>query len=149
MPLDIIKPLPFDDLPTKPEIVGRPKMSDDIQQTAALLVGWDGATRRLVRVSPSGVLHTASARVKGVTNILANQGSYNWQGGDVSTSEVLIRANPKNSGEVWVRVGAVAGVDTGYPLDAGDFVVWGINNLHSLHIHIVNTGEKAIVVYTK
>ncbi|GAH82330.1 unnamed protein product, partial [marine sediment metagenome] len=41
------------------------------------------------------------------------------------------------------------GVDTGYPLDAGDSVVWSINNLHTLHIHIVNTGEKAIVVYTK
>lgn len=146
---EILKSLTFDDLPTKPEIVGKPQMSEDIQQTAALLVGWDGATRRLVSVSPSGVLYTASQKVKGIVNIGGGGVDYNWQGGDITTSEVLILANPSNSGRVWVNVSAVGGVDTGYPLDASHSVVWSINNLHTLHIHIVNSGEKAIVVYTK
>lgn len=145
---EILKSLTFDDLPTKPELKGRPKLSEDLQQTVALLTGWDGATRRLIGVSPSGVIYTASPKVKGITNILADQVSYNWQGGDISTSEVLVKANPNNAGEVWVNVGAAGAVDTGYPLDAGDSVVFSINNLLSLHIHIVADTEKAIVIYT-
>jgi len=146
---EILKSLTFEDLPTKPEISGRPKLSEDLQQTIALLSGWDGATRRLVGVSPSGVLHTASPTVKGIANITASAGDYNWRGGYIPTSEVLIKANPNNTGEVWANVSVAAAPDTGYPLDAGDYVVCSINNLRSLHIHIVNTGEKAIIVYTK
>jgi len=146
---DVIKSLTFDDLPTRPPLTGRPRISDDIQQTVALLSGWDGATRRLLGVSPSGVLYTASPRVKGITNVLANTPTYNWQGSDEQVSEVLVRANPKNVGDVWVNVGAAAAVDTGYLLESGEWVSFSINNLHSLHIHIVSTGEKAIVIYTK
>lgn len=146
---EILKSLTFDDLPTRPEITGRPKLSEDMQQTIALLSGWDGATRRLIGVSPSGVLYTASPRVKGIANISDAGAGYDWQGGDITTSEVLVKANPNNSGEVWVMVSAVAAVDTGYPLDAGDSLVFSINNLHTLHIHVVNAGEKAIVIYTK
>jgi len=146
---DIVKSLTFDDLPTRPPLTGRPRISDDMQQTIALLSGWDGATRRLVGVSPSGVLYIASPRVKGIANILADEAIYNWQGGDIQTSEVLIQSNPNNSGEIWVNVSAAAAVDTGYPLDAGDSIGFSINNLHSLHIHIVADTEKAIVIYTK
>jgi len=146
---EILKSLTFDDLPTKPEISGRPKLSEDLQQTLALLSGWDGATRRLVGVSSTGVLYTASSRVKGIINIGGGGAGYNWQGSDIQTSEVLVKANPNNTGEVWVNVSAVSGVDTGYPLDAGDYVVFSINNLHSLHVHIVTAAEKAIVIYTK
>ncbi|GAI67386.1 unnamed protein product, partial [marine sediment metagenome] len=46
--LEIIKPLTFDDLPVRPPFVGRPRISEDLQQTVALLVGWDKSTRRLV-----------------------------------------------------------------------------------------------------
>lgn len=146
---EIIKPLTFDDLPVRPPFVGRPKISDDIQQTAALLVGWDKVTRRLVSVSPTGVLHVAQPVVKGITNLLSNDYSYNWNGGDISTSEVMIKANPDNVSRIWVNVGVAAAPNIGHPLDAGESVVLSINNLHSLHVHIVNTGERASVVYTK
>lgn len=146
---EIEKPLPFDDLPTKPPLTGKPRMSDDMQQTVALLSGWDGATRRLVGVSPSGVLYVASPTVKGILNLLADQVSYNWQGGDIPTTEVLILNNCKNTGDVWVNVGAAAAPDTGYLLECGDSLVISVNNLHSLHIHITNDTEKAIVIYTK
>ena len=147
--LEILKSLTFEDLPTKPPLVGKPKMSEDLQQTVALLVGWDGATRRLIGVSPSGVLYVASPRVKGILNILADQTSYTWQGADILTSEVLIRAKPTNSGRIWVNVGAAGAVDTGYPLDSGEWVRFSINNLHSLHLFIAVDTERAIVIYTK
>lgn len=145
---EILKPLTFEDLPTRPPLVGRPRMSDDLQQTIALLTGWDGSTRRLVKVTPSGVVYVASPRVKGITNILSNTTTYNWQGGDVQTSEVLIKADNGNNDDVWVNVGAAAAENSGIILDAGESVVFSINNLHTLHIHIIATAERAILIHT-
>jgi len=146
---EVLIPLTFEDLPTKPPLIGRPRISEDLQQTVALLVGWDNTTRRLVSVSPTGVLYVTSARVKGIANVLFASPSYAWQGEIVSVSEVLIRAHPDNTGRVWANVGAVAAADTGYPLDAGEWVKWSINNLHTLYLLGSATATKAIVVYTK
>lgn len=146
---DIMRPLPFEDMPTKPPLTGRPKISDDLQQTVSLIVGWDGATRRLVKVTPSGVLAVCSPPVKGILNIEATTADYDWQGSDVNTSEVMIGCNCKNVGDIWVNVGAAAAPDVGLLLEAGDSIVFSINNLHTLHIHIPTSGEKAIVTYTK
>ncbi|MBA7646178.1 hypothetical protein ES703_53940 [subsurface metagenome] len=145
---EVLIPLTFDDLPVKPPLVGRPRISEDLQQTVALLVGWDNSTRRLVRCSPSGVLFVCQPTVKGVVNIEANDYSYNWSHLDILTSEAMILAHPDNASRIWVNKGIAAAPDIGLPLDAGDSIIWGLNNLNSLYIHIVNTGEKAIVVYT-
>lgn len=146
---EILKSLPFDDLPTKPPLDPRPRVSDDMQQTIALLTGWDGATRRLVGVSPTGALHVTSSRVKGILNQQGDGDAYDCQLADIVTSEVLIRAKPTNSGRIWVNTYAAAAVDVGYPLDAGEWVVISVNNLHSLHLHFTKDDNWAIVVYTK
>lgn len=140
--------LPFDELDTRPPLNPQPVISDNIEQVLALLSGYDGSQRKLLKCSPAGVLYVAQPVVKGVINILAGTGDYNWQGDGISTSEVLIISVPTNSGYVWANVGIAAAPDVGYPLDTGDWVRWSINNLRSLHIHIVNTGEKVAVVYT-
>ncbi|GAH35528.1 unnamed protein product [marine sediment metagenome] len=146
---DILIPLTFEDLPVKPPLAGRPRISDDIQQTAALLVGWDKTTRRLIFVNPSGVLHNASPPVKGIINQQADGDADTYNGGDISTSEVMIRAKPTNTGRIWVNVGDVAAVDTGYPLDTGEWVRFSINNLHSLHLYFTKDDDWAIILYTK
>lgn len=145
---EILIPLTFEDLPTRPPLVGRPQVSDDIQQTVALLVGWDGSTRRLVRVTPTGTLRICEAPVKGISNILADETNYTWSGYDTPTSEVIVKAHPDNTGRVWVNVGDVAAADIGYPLDAGEWVKLSINNLAALHLFIAVDTEKAIIVYT-
>lgn len=146
---EILKPLTFEDLETKPPLTGRPKISEDIQQTAALLVGWDKQTRRLVSVSPAGVLHVASAPVKGIINKQFPIGVDNYNPPDIKTSEVLIRAKPSNGGRIWVNKGAAAAADTGYPLDAGEPIVLSVNNLHSLHFFSDKDNDWIIIVYTK
>lgn len=146
---EILNPLTFEDLSTKPPLVGRPRISDDLQQTVALLVGWDNTTRRLVSVSPSGVLYVASARVKGIVNALLTVPDYKLQGGDVKTSEVLIRAHPDNTGRIWVNIGAEAEENVGYPLDAGDWVKFSVNNLHTIYLLGSATATRAIAIYTK
>jgi hypothetical protein len=120
-----------------------------MQQTIALLSGWDGMTRRLVKMSPSGAVYTCSPPVKGITNLLADQDLYNWQGTNIETSEVIVKADSGNSGNVWVNIDAAGVADTGFPLDAGEWVKLSINNLQSLHVHIVTDTEKAVVVYTR
>ncbi|MBA7609498.1 hypothetical protein ES703_16689 [subsurface metagenome] len=146
---EILIPLTFDDLPVKPPLVGRPKVSEDLQQTVALLVGWDKTTRRLVSVSPTGVLHVASSPVKGIINKQFSSGVDTYNPVDIKTSEVLIRAKPTNGGRIWVNVGAAAAVDTGYPLDSGEPIVLSVNNLHSLHFFSVTDDDWIIIVYTK
>jgi len=146
---EVLKSLPFDDLPTKPPLTGRLRISDDLQQTLALLSGWDGATRRLVGVSPSGVVYVASPRIKGIINKKGVGDAYDCQLDDISTTEVMIRAKPTNSGRIWVNVSAAAAVDTGYPLDSGEWVVFSINNLHNIHLHFTKGDDYAIVIYTK
>lgn len=142
-------PLTFDDLPVKPPLVGHPRISEDLQQTVALLVGWDKSTRRLVSVSPTGVLHAASAPVKGIANLLSVGDGTTQQGDDVKTSEVLIRADKNNTEDVWVNVGKAAAVDVGYPLNGSDWVSFSVNNLHSLHFYFEKLNDKVSIIYTK
>lgn len=146
---EIIKPFPFDDLPVKPPIVGRPRISEDLQQTLASLVGWDGATRRLIRAMPSGVLSVCSPPIKGIINKKFPSGTDNYQPADIKTSEVLIRAKPTNGGRIWVNFGAAAAADTGYPLDSGEILVLSIENLHSLQFFSDNDDDYIVIIYTK
>lgn len=146
---DILKPLTFDDLPTKPPLVGRPRISEDLQQTVALLVGWDETTRRLVNISPTGVLYVASPRVKGILNALSVGTDYELQGDDISVSEVLVRAHPDNTSRIWINIGDTADDNKGYPLDANDWVSFSINNLHTLHFFSALPAQRAILIYTK
>lgn len=146
---EIEKPLTFEDLPVKPPLVGKPRMSEDLQQTVALLVGWDKSTRRLVSVSPTGVLHVAQSPIKGVINIKPVITGVDWQGGDISTSEVMIRSISINTGVLWINVGVVAGIGIGYPLDAGEWVCFSINNLHGLYLHFTKVEDTAVIIYTK
>lgn len=146
---EILKPLTFDDLPTKPPITGRPKLTEDLQQTIALLSGWDGATRRLIRVSPTGVIRIGSARALGLYNIAANTDDYTTKCDDCPTSEVMLRAFPDNTGRVFVNIGAAAALNVGYPLFTGEWVSLSVNNLNSLQLYIEKNDDKVAAIYTE
>ncbi len=147
--MEIQKPFTFDDLPTKPPITGRPKVSDDLQQTIALLSSWDGVTRRLVRCSPTGVLRIGSARAIGVLNVVADQDAYTLTCPDLAVSEAMIRAFPDTTGRVFVNVGTAAALNTGYPLFTGEWVNLSVNNLNSLQLYIEKDTDKVAMIYTE
>lgn len=149
MPPTIAKPLPFNELQVQPELITPIKLSNDMQQVLSLLTGFDGSQRRLLRASPSGVLHFASCPVKDIINFQAEGDADTYQPADIPTSEVLIRAKPTNTGRIWVKTGIAAAVDVGYPLDSGELVVWGINNLSNLHFYFTKDDDWVIIVYTK
>ena len=146
---DILRPLPFLDLETKPPLTGRVRITDEMQQTLALLSGWDGASRRLLNVSPSGVLHVCSSTIKGILNEQALAAVTDYQLPDIKTSEVLIRAKPTNSGRIWVNLDVDAGDNIGYPLDSGEWINFSVDNLHRIHWYSTVISEWMIVLYTK
>lgn len=147
--LEILKSFPFVGLPTKPEIVGRPKLSEDLQQTLASLVGWDGATRRFIRCSPTGVIRTGSAKALGLYNVVANKDDYTTICRDCPASEVMIRAFPDNIGRVFVNFEAPAAINVGYPLFTGEWVTLSVNNLNILQIYIEKDTDKVAAIYTE
>lgn len=147
--LEILKPFTFDDLPTKPPITGRPKLSEDLQQTIALLSGFDGVTRRLIHCSPTGVIRVGSARAIGIYNIVANTDDYLITCADCETSEVMIRAFPDNTGRVFVNIGAAAALNKGYPLFTGEWVNFSINSLSVLQLYIEKNTDKVAAIYTE
>ncbi len=147
--LEIIKTLTFDDLPTRPPITGRPKLSDDLQQTIALLSGWDGATRRLLKVTPAGILRVTSARAKGVYNFNAVAPNSKQTLPDIKTSEAMVRAFPSNVGNVFVNINAVADDHVGYPLYVGEWVSLAVNNLSSLQLWFEKSADGIAVIYTE
>jgi len=146
---EILKSFTFDDLPTKPPITGRPKLSDDIQQTIALLSAFDGVTRRLIRCSPTGVIRCGSARAKGVYNIVADQDAYTLTCLDLQISEVMFRAFPDNTGRVFLNIGTAAALNTGYPLWDGEWVNISVNNLNNIQIYIEKDTDKVAAIYTE
>ena len=145
---EILKPFTFEDLPTKPEITGRPKVSDDLQQTIALLSAWDGATRRLIRCSPTGVIRIGSARAKGVLNIVSDTDGYVLTCPNRPVSGVMLRAFPDNTGRVFVNIGIAAALNTGYPLFTGEWVTLSINNLNNLQLYVEKDTDKVAIIYT-
>ena len=146
---EILRSFTLDDIPTKPEVTGRPKLSEDIQQTLALLLGWDGSTRRIIRSTPTGVLRVCDGRAKAVLNVTADQAAYTLTPDDIPTSEIMIKAHPDNTGQVVVNIGIVASLTAGFWLDSGESVEFSINNLKSLRIYVELDTEKAAILYTE
>ncbi|GAG60618.1 unnamed protein product [marine sediment metagenome] len=146
---EILKSFTFDDLPMKPPITGRPKVSDDLQQTIALLSGWDGVTRRLVRVSPTGAIRVGSARAVGIINVVANTDAYTANCTGCAASEVMIRAFPDNTGRVFLNIGTAAALNTGYPLFTGEWVSLSVNDMSVLYLYIEKDTDKVAVIFTE
>ncbi|GAG66536.1 unnamed protein product, partial [marine sediment metagenome] len=136
-------------LPTRPPITGRPKLSDDIQQTIALLSGWDGATRRLLKSSPAGILRVTDARAIGVYNVKASQDDISITCDDCPASEVMIRSFPDNVGKVFVNVNAEADENVGYPLFTGEWIRIAVNNLSSVQVWFEKDDDRVAAIYTE
>lgn len=145
---DVLIPLPFEDLPTAPPLTGRVRVSEEVLQTISLAVGWDGASRRFLRCTKTGILQTINPLLQGFINITGVGANYNYQDADVYCTEVVVRAHPDNTGRVWVNAYAPAAADTGWPLDAGEYVPLTVLNLSHVHLLIVVDGEKVILEYT-
>jgi len=132
----------------KPEQTGMIKVDEVMIQTIASLCGWDGEARRLLTCALGGALNITSPRVDGITNKTSSGAAEDMTFTDQPTTEIMIMAHPTNTGDVWVNLDTVAAVDTGWYLDAGDYVVISINNMSRLNLHVVTTGDKVAILRT-
>lgn len=137
------------ELNLQPEIKGEIRLSEDMQQTLALLTGYGDNKRVILKATENGMLNTVSPQLKEVVVVTADQDDYDWQGGDISCSQVVIMADLDNAHRIWTRPNSAASAANGWPLDATEMFGFTISNLNQLHINIEKDTQKAIVAYTR
>jgi len=146
---NINKPMDIPELNIKPPIEGKVRLSEDMQQTLALLAGYGDNARKLLRASETGVLNVTSARIKDIKHYTGVGANDTQVGDNVPCTECLVMAHPDNTGKVWVRPDKTATVNNAWPLSVGEVVGFTLDNLKQLNMLIVVAGEKLIVAYTR
>jgi hypothetical protein len=147
--VEILIPFKIEGLLLKPEMAGRFRISEEIQQTLASLIGYDGVSRRLLKCSQGGILQVASPRIKDIFHVTAVGDNYTYQSGDIPATEVMIMGHPDNDNLVWVKNDEVATTNNGWPLAKKEVLAVSVENLNNLHLLIASDGEKAIIAYTR
>lgn len=146
---DINKPMAIPDLNIKPPIDGKVRLSSDMQQTLALLVGYGNNQRKLLRSSESGILNVTSARIKDIVHYTGVGANDTQIGDNIPCTECLIMAHPDNTGVVWVRPDQTALTTNSWPLAVSDVVSFTLDNLNQLNMLMVTDGDAVIVGYSR
>lgn len=151
---DINKPMDVPELNLQPPITGKVRLSEDMQQTLALLCGLAGNHRKLLRASESGILNTITPLIKDLWGHTSTGATEHKQGDDIACSEVMIMGHPDNGDKIWVRPYAqyVLSGDTAniaWPVAANAVVSFTVSNLKQLWFYFVDSGDKIIVAYTQ
>ena len=147
--LEIEIPFPFSDLPIKPELTGKVRVSNDITQTLATLMGWDGQSRRMLRASQSGALHAVAPQAKGIKTYTGVGGGHAFALDNMETTEVLIQAGKANAGYVRFSIGEAVGAANYYELYTEDTFTLAVDNTNRINVLVQTSGEKVLVVYSK
>lgn len=146
---DINKPMDVPELNLQPPITGKVKLSEDMQQTLAVLCAMGVGQRVLLKASESGVLNIASRQIKDIEVFTATTTPHSFQGSNIKCNEVAVIAGLSNGDRAWVRPYSVASAANAWPLDKGEIFGFAINNLNQLHITIQTTDDIVIVAYTR
>jgi len=146
---NINKPMAVPELNLKPPIDGKVRLSEDMQQTLALLTAYCENKRVTLKASESGVLNTTSAKIKDIVHYTGVGANDTQTGKNVSCTEIMVMGHPDNTGKVWVRPDKMATVNNSWALSAGEVVGFTVDNLKQLNMLIVVDGEKLICAYTR
>ena len=141
-------PMKCPELDLQPVPTGSVELSENMQQTLALLTAFWHNQRVVLKASPSGVLFTCSPQLEDILHVPAVGADYPYQGPDLKCSEVMVMGHPDNTGNVWARSKKVATVNNSWPLAAKEVVGFSITNLNMLHLLIKLADEIAIIAYT-
>jgi len=145
----INKSMRIPELNLRPPISAAVSLSEDMQQTLALLTMYSDNRRVLVRGSKSGALNTVSPNIANILHFVGSGANDTQSGVDIPCTEIMVMGHPDNAGEIWVRSGVTATVNNSWPLAAYDVVVFTLDNLNQLKMLIVRDGEKVIIAYTR
>lgn len=146
---DIVKPMDIPELNLHPPVTGKVRLSEDMQQTLALLTAYYDSKRVLLKATESGVLQVVQPVIKDVTVFTAADPVFSWVGGDVPCTDVAVIAGLDNTGKIWVRPYSVASAANAWPLNKGEVFPFTVGNLNQVHITIEVTAEIAVIAYTR
>jgi len=146
---NINKPMDIPELNLKPPIDGKVRLSEDMQQTLALLSAYCENKRVILKASESGVLNVASAKIKDIVHFTRDGVDEELAGENVPCTECFCMGHPDNTGKVWVRPDKTATVDNAWPLAGGEVVGFTLDNLKQLNMFIAVDEETLIVAYTR
>lgn len=145
----INKSMNVSELNIQPPLEGKARLSDDIQQTLALLTAFGSYKRKALRCSESGVLSVASSRIKDIVHYTQEGEVYEYKGDSEPCTECMVLGHPLNTGSVWVRPHKTATVNNAWPLAVGEVVNFSIDNLNQLNMLFIEAGDVVIVAYTR
>jgi len=145
----IKKAMQIPELALKPPIEGAMRLSEDMQQTLALLCGYHVNQRVLLQATDTGILHTVGPRFFDVQHVTGSGANDHPDLPDIPCSEVLVLGHPDNTGMIWVRPGGTAAVDNAVPIAKSEGMTFSIHNTKSLSVLVVVDGETAILAVAK
>lgn len=145
----INKSMDVSELNIQPPLSGKVRLSDDMQQTLALLTAMGADRRRPLRCSESGVLNTTDPRIKDIVHYTQAGAVYEYTGDDKPCSGCMVLGHPDNTGKVWVRPNTTATINNSWPLAAGEVVGFTLDNLEQLNMLFIEDGDILIVAYTR
>jgi len=137
------------ELNIEPPITGKVRLSEDMQQTLALLTAYCDNKRVTLKASESGVLNVASAKIRDIVHYTRTDPANPTQGDSVVCTECLIMGHPDNTGIIWVRPDKAAEITNAWPLSAGEVVSFTLDNLKQLKMNIATDGDILIVAYSR
>ena len=146
---DINKPMDVPELNLQPPITGKVRLSEDMQQTLALLCAMGSSKRVMLRASESGVLLVGEPAIKDIVIIASAAITGIGQGSDIACSSVMIMAHPDNTDKTWVRPYVAPTETHGWPLDAKAVVSFTVDNVNRIHFLCDTAEEKIIIAYTR
>lgn len=146
---DINKPMDVPQLNLQPPITGKIRLSDDMQQTLALLATYTDNKRILLPTSQSGVLFVSEPAIKDVIIVASAPGTGLGVGSDIPCSQAMIMAHPANVDTTWVRPYAPCADTHKWPLEANDVITFAVDNLNQIYFLCDTPLEEVIIAYTR
>lgn len=146
---NINKSMNVSELNIQPPLVGKARLSDDVQQTLALITAFGSYKRKALRCSESGMLNVVSPRIKDIVHYTQTGEVYRQTGSSEPCTECLVMGHPDNTDRIWVRPYKIATHDDSWPLAASEVICFSIDNLNQLNILFDGDGEGVIVAYTR
>lgn len=146
---DINKPMDVPELNLQPPITGKVRLSEDMQQTLALLCAMGSSKRVVLRASESGVLLTGEPVIKDVVILTSAAGTGLGQGSDIPCSSIMVMGHPLNTDTTWVRPYAACDDTHKWPLQKWDVIKFAVDNVNRLHFLCDTPEEKVIIGYTR
>lgn len=146
---DINKPMDIPELNLQPPITGKVRLSEDMQQTLALLSAMGVSKRIALKASESGALRTSETVIKDIVVVTSAAGSGKGQGGNIACSSVIVMAHPDNDDRTWVRPQSPVDATHRWPLDSGDVISFAVDNVNQVFFLCDTPEQKVIIAYTR